>query len=192
MSLLVHFSGPSFSQTAVLHPGAPAIVVGRDPNAGVYLPDTERLISRQHLSIQWSEGGARVEVLSRVNSLMTGRGEISSGQHVVLAAGEIAQLGHFSFTVAQGAPTAAAAPAAALPADDPFAVFASGSSQPSGFPTTGFDDPFFQPAPASSAALMDTPAALAAMSSGSQPGTFSGGSSGTSGSASGISDPLAA
>lgn len=193
MSLLVHFSGPSFSQTAVLHPGAPAIVVGRDPNAGVYLPDTERVISRQHLSIQWNEGGARVDVLSRVNSLVTGRGEITSGQHVVLAAGEAAQLGHFSFTVVQGAPAAAAPAPATLPAEDPFAVFASPSSQPGGSPTTVFDDPFFQPTPAPSAPLMDTPAALAAMSSGSRPaGSFSGIASGTGGSASGINDPLAA
>ncbi|WP_167772812.1 type VI secretion system-associated FHA domain protein TagH [Ramlibacter humi] len=99
MSFLLHFTGPSsFEQTVALKPKTPAVVVGRDPEAAVYLPDTERLISRRHLSIEWSDGGARVRVLS-ANGINTDRGDYFSGDEVVLAEGESARIGSFSLIV---------------------------------------------------------------------------------------------
>lgn len=99
MSYLLHFSGPSsFEQTVTLRPGGEAVVVGRDPEAAVYLPDTERLISRRHLSIEWAEDGAKVMVLSG-NGINTDQGDYFSGDVVVLRDGESARVGSFSLIV---------------------------------------------------------------------------------------------
>ncbi len=99
MSYLLHFSGPSsFEQTVTVKPGGEPVVVGRDPEAAVYLPDTERLISRRHLSIAWSEQGARVSVLS-ANGINTDQGDYFSGDEVVLRDGESARVGSFSLIV---------------------------------------------------------------------------------------------
>jgi type VI secretion system FHA domain protein len=99
VSFLLHFSGPSsFEQTVALKPKTPAVVVGRDPEAAVYLPDTERLISRRHLSIEWTEAGAKLKVLSG-NGINTDHGDYFSGDEVVLADGESARIGSFSLIV---------------------------------------------------------------------------------------------
>jgi type VI secretion system FHA domain protein len=99
VSYLLHFSGPSsFEQTVALKPGGEAVVVGRDTEAAVYLPDTDRLVSRRHLSIEWAEGGAKVMVLS-ANGINTDQGDYFSGDTVVLADGESARIGSFSMIV---------------------------------------------------------------------------------------------
>jgi type VI secretion system FHA domain protein len=98
VSYLLHFSGPSFDQTIALKPMTPAVVVGRDPEAAVYLPDTERLISRRHLSIEWAEEGARIQVLS-ANGINTDRGDYFAGDEVVLGDGESGRVGPFTLVV---------------------------------------------------------------------------------------------
>jgi type VI secretion system FHA domain protein len=131
VSVLVHFSGPSYSKSVVLQPGAAPLAVGRDAQAGVYLPDDDRLISRRHFTLEWAEGGAKVTVLSKVNGVTTPRGEFGIGQSVVLGPGDTGQLGRYSFQVEPQAATApaplaaAAAPPAAAAATDPWGDFAS-------------------------------------------------------------------
>lgn len=99
VSFLLHFTGPSsFEQTVALKPKTPAVVVGRDKEAAVYLPDTERLVSRRHLSIEWTEAGARLTVLSG-NGINTDHGDYFSGDEVVLADGESARIGSYSLIV---------------------------------------------------------------------------------------------
>lgn len=99
MSYLLHFTGPaSFEQTVTLQPGKPAVIVGRDPEAAVYLPDTERTVSRRHLSIDWMPEGARITVLSP-NGISTDRGEYFQGDEVTLADGESGKVGVFSLIV---------------------------------------------------------------------------------------------
>lgn len=99
VSFLLHFSGPSsFQQTVALTPATPAVVVGRDKEAAVYLPDTERLVSRRHLSIVWTEAGAKLQVLSG-NGINTDHGDYFSGDEIVLADGESARIGSFSLIV---------------------------------------------------------------------------------------------
>lgn len=99
MAYLLHFSGPSaFEQAVTLKPGGEPVVVGRDPEAAVYLPDPERLVSRRHLSVEWSEGGARLRVLSP-NGISTDQGDWFSGDQVVLADGQTARLGLFTMRV---------------------------------------------------------------------------------------------
>ncbi len=102
MSFLLHFTGPSFEQTVTLLPGTPAVVVGRDPGAAVYLPDTKRLISRRHLSIDWFPDGARILVLSS-NGISTDLGDYFEGDVVTLADGQSGRLGPYTLMVAAGA-----------------------------------------------------------------------------------------
>ena len=196
MTVLVHFSGPSYSKTAVLQPGAPPIDVGRDAEAAIHLPDNDRLISRRHVMLEWSDGGAKVTVLSKVNGITTPRGEFTLGQTVVLLPGDSAQLGRFSFVIEAGGGAAAAhqpAPAfAAGPAaDDPFQVFGgAGGGAPAG--NSMFDDPFFRsPAAPAQSPVLAMPAALDAMSGKptalGMPASFSGAAPGGSN-----DDPLAA
>lgn len=99
VSYLLHFSGPSgFEQTITLKPGGEPVVVGRDAEAAVYLPDTERLVSRRHVAITWAEEGASLKVLS-ANGISTDQGDYFSGDEVVLADGEGARIGSFSLMV---------------------------------------------------------------------------------------------
>lgn len=175
MTVLVHFSGPSYGKTAVLEPGGAPVEVGRDPQAGVYLPDQDRLISRRHLSLQWDAGGVKVTVLSKVNGVTTPRGEFGQGQSVVLPPGETAQIGRFTFVAErreQGAALPAGAGAGAGAHDDPFGAF----STPSAGPSSVFDDPFFLPTRQEQPKQLDMPAALDAMSGkpAHAPASFSG------------------
>ena len=55
MTVLVHFSGPSYNKSVVLQPAAAPIDVGRDAQAAVHLPDTDRLISRRHCTLEWAQ-----------------------------------------------------------------------------------------------------------------------------------------
>lgn len=99
MSYLLHFTGPaSFEQTVTLQPGKPAVIVGRDPEAAVYLPDTDRTVSRRHLSIDWMPDGVRITVLS-ANGISTDRGEYFQGDEVTLADGESGKVGAFELIV---------------------------------------------------------------------------------------------
>lgn len=190
MTVHVYFSGPAFSRTVELQPGAAPIDVGRDPQAGIHLPDNDRLISRRHLTLEWAEGGVKVVVLSKVNGIITAKGEFGQGQHVLLAPGDSAQLGHFSLQVRNAdvaLPLTTPVPMAArgAAAEDPFHAF--GMPPPSALPSSVFDDPFFHPQQAAMAPPVETPVALHAMSAQAAPGyreSFSG--------VGGMADPLAA
>jgi type VI secretion system FHA domain protein len=98
VSYLLLFTGPAFEQAVTLAPGGATVLVGRDTEATVHLPDTERLISRRHLAIQWSAGGVRIQVLSP-NGMATDRGDFFAGDEVVLADGESARVGAFSLRI---------------------------------------------------------------------------------------------
>lgn len=151
MTVLVHFSGPSFSKSVVLQPDAAPMDVGRDAQAPIHLPDDDRLISRRHCSVQWDADGIKVTVLSKVNGITTPHGAFSLGQSVVLAPGEAAQLGPYTFVAEQPVATAPAPlPEAEEPSfrdpragegptlraseDDPLAALDAFASQPSPLP----------------------------------------------------------
>jgi type VI secretion system protein len=111
VTVLVHFSGPSYGRTAVLEPGGAPIEAGRDPHADVHLPDQDRLISRRHVSLQWHPDGVQVTVLSKVNGIATPGGDFGLGESVVLAPGEVGRIGRFTFVAerpAAGQPATAA------------------------------------------------------------------------------------
>ncbi|MBI5276032.1 MAG: type VI secretion system-associated FHA domain protein TagH [Burkholderiales bacterium] len=161
MTVLVHFSGPSFTKTVTLSQGGGALEAGRDPLAPVHLPDEERLLSRRHVSLEWADAGARLTVLSKINAVTTSRGDVSAGQSTLLAHGEKAQLGRYSLSIE----VTAGAPAAPPPAPaDPLGLFATSPTAPS---ASVFDNPFFQAPPA--AAPARTPASVLDQLSGAPP-----------------------
>lgn len=151
MGLELHVAGPGLDVVRRLEPGDPALILGRDADCGICLPDPERNISRRHLSV-WNEGDQlHFHVLSVVNGVDTAAGELPPGARGVLAPGDALVLSAFRITVAVGAPAAADAtvPDATVPdASDPWAEFErqaaelvpnSGAETVPGIPE---DDPF--------------------------------------------------
>ena len=100
MALDLHISGPGLDVHKRLEPGEPALVLGRDSDCAVCLPDPERNISRRHLSV-WNEGDRlHFHVLSAVNGVDTGTGELPPGTRGVLPAGELMGLSAYRLLVA--------------------------------------------------------------------------------------------
>ena len=140
MSFLIELSGPSYSRTETIHSGSPPLILGRDPSVAIHIPDPDRSLSRKHLSLDCTDSGVRVTVLSTVNGISTAHGEIQAGQQVILCPGESAQMGMYTMRIAS-AGSARSAVSEPLH-DDPFAGF-GGAHTP---PPSVFDNAFFRPA----------------------------------------------
>lgn len=143
MPLDLHIAGPGLDVHRRLSPGEPALILGRDTDCAVCLPDPERSISRRHLSV-WNEGEQlHFHVLSVVNGVDLASGELPPGSRGVLPAGEVMGLSAFRLTVAP----AADEPAVAVDVD-PWAEFERVAAQlvPEAgvetVPAVGEDDPF--------------------------------------------------
>ncbi|QJW84733.1 FHA domain-containing protein [Ramlibacter terrae] len=88
MALDLHIAGPGLDVSRRLRSGDPALVLGRDADCTVCLPDPERNVSRRHLSV-WNEGDAlHFHVLSAVNGVEVADAEVPPGARGVLAAGQ--------------------------------------------------------------------------------------------------------
>lgn len=121
MALELHVAGPGLDVTKRLEAGEPALVLGRDTDCSICLPDPERNISRRHLSV-WNEGGQlHFHVLSVVNGVDTAEGELPPGSRGVLAAGDVLALSAFRITVEPA--YAATQPAPLEEGADPWAEF---------------------------------------------------------------------
>ena len=109
MALDLHVRGPGLDVHRRIEEGDPALVLGRDTDCAVCLPDPERNISRRHLSV-WNEGGQlHFHVLSVVNGITTAAGELSPGARGVLACGEAIALSAYRIEVAVAAESATTA-----------------------------------------------------------------------------------
>lgn len=116
-SLELRVQGPAFDVLRVLKPQEPELILGRDADSGVCLPDPQRTVSRKHLAV-WNElGELHFRVLSVVNGVTMPFGEAPPGARGVLPAGQVLKLAEYQVTVAP----VQAAPAEAEP--DPWAVF---------------------------------------------------------------------
>lgn len=144
MALELHIAGPGLALARRLAPGEPALILGRDSDCAVCLPDPERSVSRRHLSV-WNDGDQlHFHVLSVVNGVTTSAGELPPGARGILQPGDTMVLSAFRLTVAPVPATASAPPGEG---DDPWAVFAreaaqlggEAATQPGGVPD---DDPF--------------------------------------------------
>jgi predicted component of type VI protein secretion system len=146
MALALHIAGPGLDVHRVLEPGEPALILGRDTDCAVCLPDPERNISRRHLSV-WNDGDQlNFHVLSVVNGVDTATGELPPGARGILPPGEVLGLSAFRITVHPVPADAPSPPAAA--AEDPWAEFERVAAEmvPTDVaptvPPGGEDDPF--------------------------------------------------
>jgi predicted component of type VI protein secretion system len=145
VALELHVSGPGLDVSRRLLPGDPALILGRDTDCSICLPDPERNISRRHLSV-WNEGDQlHFHVLSVVNGVDLPSGELPPGARGVLVPGEV--LGLSAFRIGVSAAAAGVVPAPAEPAD-PWAEFARQAEQLAGeagtetLPAIQEEDPF--------------------------------------------------
>jgi predicted component of type VI protein secretion system len=146
MEIALHIAGPGLDVHRRLAPGEPALILGRDTDCAVCLPDPGRNVSRRHLSV-WNEGGQlHFHVLSVVNGVHSAGGELPPGARGVLQPGEALGLATYSI-VATAAEDTVADPPPAGDVDpwDEFerqaAQLVPGSAAPT-MPGTGEDDPF--------------------------------------------------
>ncbi len=120
MAIDLKVFGPGLDTVRLLHDGEPELVLGRDADCGICLPDPQRNVSRRHLSV-WSKAGElHFRVLSVVNGVEMPFGEAPPGAQGVLPFGQMARLGDYTFSCTLHHELPAAAPAE--PAD-PWAVF---------------------------------------------------------------------
>jgi predicted component of type VI protein secretion system len=146
MPLELHISGPGLDVHRRLAAGEPALIIGRDSDCGVCLPDPERNVSRRHLSV-WNEAEQlHFHVLSVVNGVATSEGELPPGARGVLVPGDPLLLSAFRLLVS---PVQEPAAPAADDSADPWEQFARVAAQLPGVeedasqaaPATG-EDPF--------------------------------------------------
>lgn len=123
MALELSVSGPGLDARCPLAPGEPALVLGRDADCPICLPDPQKAVSRRHLGV-WNEDGAlRFEVLSVVNGVAIDGTVHPPGARGELAPGQVLALGAYRITVANEADTVVTAP------PDPWADFEKEAAQ---------------------------------------------------------------
>jgi predicted component of type VI protein secretion system len=133
--LELRISGPGLDVVRQLHSGDAELVLGRDADCGVCLPDPQRNVSRRHLSV-WLDGDElHFRVLSVVNGVEMPFGEAPPGARGVLPMGQTLKVGDYSVCAEE-----IESPEAATGAD-PWAVFERESSglgalSPEPHPTT--------------------------------------------------------
>jgi predicted component of type VI protein secretion system len=121
MALDLRISGPGLDVLRRLEPTDPALILGRDSDCAVCLPDPERNVSRRHLKV-WNHGDQlHFHVLSAVNGVVTGAGELPPGARGILAPGDVLGLSAFRIQVAPA--TSAPAPQPAAAEADPWSEF---------------------------------------------------------------------
>ena len=99
MALELSVDGPGVDVRRRLQRGEPALILGRDTDCAVCLPDPERSISRRHLSV-WNDGEQlHFHVLSEVNGVDTAAGELPPGARGVLEPGQTLGLSAFRLSV---------------------------------------------------------------------------------------------
>jgi predicted component of type VI protein secretion system len=148
MALDLHIAGPGLDVHRRLEQGEPALVLGRDADCAVCLPDPERNVSRRHLSV-WNEGDLlHFHVLSVVNGVDLAEGELPPGARGVLGPGEVMALSDYRLAVAPVPPAPGAAAAGPGAPADPWAEFQRAAARlvpdagPQTLPVGEADDPF--------------------------------------------------
>lgn len=116
MAVELRIQGPGLDTVLVIDGGQPEVVLGRDADCDVCLPDPQRNVSRRHLAV-WNAGDElRFRVLSVINGVEMPFGLAPPGAQGVLPIGQAARLGDYSLLAGRVAPPAPGA-------EDPWAVF---------------------------------------------------------------------
>jgi predicted component of type VI protein secretion system len=101
MALEVHIAGPGLDVTRRVAPGDAELVLGRDTECDVCLPDPERTVSRRHLAL-WAEGRElHFHVVSHVNGIEMAFGEAPPGARGVLPRGQSLKVGDYIVTATE-------------------------------------------------------------------------------------------
>ncbi len=99
MALELRISGPGLDLGRRLQQGDAALVLGRDADCSICLPDPERNVSRRHLSV-WNEGEElHFSVLSVVNGVETSDGLLPPGARGMLSVGDALKLSAYQLSV---------------------------------------------------------------------------------------------
>lgn len=117
----VLIAGPGLETTRGIAEGQ-SVLIGRDTDCDLCLPDPERTVSRHHL-VLWVEGGQlSMRVLSSINGVDLPSGELPPGGVAPLADGTIVMVGDYDLTVRQITRAEAGSPGTSPGAhdDDPF------------------------------------------------------------------------
>lgn len=138
MALDLHIAGPGLDVRRRLAAGEPALVLGRDADCSVCLPDPERNVSRRHLSVWNVADVLHFQVLSVVNGVEIAGGELPPGASGVLLPGQPLTVAAYQLTTAPVVNEEATLPA------DPWAEFEKAASAllPAEESTVPDDDPF--------------------------------------------------
>lgn len=123
MALELHIAGPGLDVVRVLNEGDPELILGRDAECGVCLPDPQRNVSRRHLALWLKDGALHFRVLSVVNGVEMPFGEAPPGARGVLPPGQTLKLADYSLTVKPDGGLATVPGPRATPPSDPWAVF---------------------------------------------------------------------
>jgi predicted component of type VI protein secretion system len=116
MALELRIAGPGIDVTRRIEPGEPPLILGREAECSVCLPDPQRNVSRRHLSV-WNEADElQFLVVSVVNGVDTPSGEVPPGGRGTLHPGQVLKIAEYAVTVetATGANLAGGDPWAAL------------------------------------------------------------------------------
>lgn len=140
MALEIHVSGPGLDVTRRLSPGDAQLVLGRDAECDICLPDPERTVSRRHLAL-WSEAGElQFHVVSSVNGVEMAFGEAPPGARGVLPRGQSMKVGDY---VVNGRPLDdEREPPANAKEADPWATLQASAATMPVMPAAPDDDPF--------------------------------------------------
>jgi FHA domain-containing protein/type VI secretion system protein len=140
MTLEVHIAGPGLDVTRRVAPGDPELVLGRDPECDVCLPDPERTVSRKHLAL-WNEAGElHFHVVSHVNGIEMAFGEAPPGARGVLPRGQSIKVGDYVVNATELDPPPAGTTTAEA---DPWAALHSEGTVPmQAAPVPAEEDPF--------------------------------------------------
>lgn len=96
MTIQLHITGPGLDVLRTLASGEPELVLGRDADCHVRLPDPQRNVSRRHLALWLEQGELKFRVLSVVNGVDMPLGEVPPGALGVLPMGQVLHVGDYS------------------------------------------------------------------------------------------------
>jgi predicted component of type VI protein secretion system len=142
MALEVHIAGPGLDMTRRVAAGDAELVLGRDPECDVCLPDPERTVSRKHLAL-WAEARElHFRVVSQVNGIEMAFGEAPPGARGVLPRGQSLKVGDYIVNVSE--PDSAPEPEATEEVDPWAALHNDGSETRPAHPASApaEEDPF--------------------------------------------------
>jgi predicted component of type VI protein secretion system len=122
LGLELHIAGPGLDLVRRLEEGEPELILGRDAECDVCLPDPQRNVSRRHLALRLQGGELHFHVMSVVNGIEMPFGEAPPGARGVLPMGQTLRVAEYSVSAVPAITEVKAQPAASPEDDDPWAA----------------------------------------------------------------------